>query len=587
MAGGAEGFAESEKLMIKRLALFPIFVWASRYNKQTFASDIIASVIVAIMLIPQSLAYAMLAGLPAEVGLYASITPLVAYAILGTSSTLSVGPVAITSLMTATALAEIAQQGSADYLTAAITLAALSGLMLLGFGLLRLGFLANFLSHTVVSAFITASAIIIALSQVSHLFGTNSEGDNVFELLGSLSSGLQNVNGYTLLLGVGVLTFLYLVRKQGVDVLVKLGLSRTNSQLAAKAAPVLGVLLTIAITYQFGLEQQGVAIVGSIPRGLPQLTMPNFSLELVDSLLLPAALISIIGYVESISVGRTLGAQKRERVNSNQELVGLGAANLASAFSGAFPVTGGFSRSVVNFDAGARTQASSIFTAILIALVSLFLTPFLYYLPKATLAATIIIAVLALVDFSVIKKTWRFKKSDWMAVVSTIVMTLSFGVEVGVSCGVIISLGLHMFRTSKPHIAEVGQVEGTEHFRNVKRYRVETAPEILTLRVDESLFFANASYLEELIYEQVFKHDKIAHVILMCNAMNEIDYSALEILEELNTRLAEQGILFHLSEVKGPVLDRLRTSRFVDDLTGRIYLSQFEAYTDVKERYGY
>ena len=587
MASCTKGFAKSEKLMTKRLALIPIFVWASRYNKQTFASDIIAALIVAIMLIPQSLAYAMLAGLPAEVGLYASITPLLAYAILGTSSTLSVGPVAITSLMTATALAEVAQQGSADYLTAAITLAALSGLMLLAFGLLRLGFLANFLSHTVVSAFITASAIIIALSQVSHLLGTKSEGDNIFELLASLSAGLQNVNGYTLLLGVGVLAFLYLIRKQGVDALVKVGLSRTNSQLVAKTAPVIGVLLTIAITYQFGLEEHGVAVVGNIPQGLPRPTMPNFSLELVDMLLLPAALISIIGYVESISVGRTLGAQKRERVNSNQELVGLGAANLASAFSGAFPVTGGFSRSVVNFDAGASTQASSIFTAVFIALVSLFLTPFLYYLPKATLAATIIVAVLALVDFSVIEKTWRFKKSDWMAVVSTIVMTLGFGVEVGVSCGVIISLGLHLFRTSKPHIAEVGQVDGTEHFRNVKRYRVETAPEILTLRVDESLFFANASFLEELIYTQVFNHDKIAHVILMCNAMNEIDYSALEILEELNHRLSEQGILFHLSEVKGPVLDRLRTSRFLDNLSGCIYLSQFEAYTDIKQRYGY
>lgn len=573
--------------MIKRLASIPILAWAGRYNKQTFASDMIAALIVAIMLIPQSLAYAMLAGLPAEVGLYASITPLFAYAVLGTSSTLSVGPVAITSLMTATALAEIAQQGSVDYLSAAITLAALSGLMLLCFGLLRLGFLANFLSHTVVSAFITASAIIIALSQVSHLSGTKSEGDNIFELLGSLGAGLQNANGYTLAIGIACLLFLYMARTQGVGALERIGLSRTSAQLAAKTAPVVGVLLTIAITYRFGLQDLGVAVVGSIPRGLPQLTMPNFSMELVDKLWIPAALISIIGYVESISVGRTLGAQKRERVNSNQELVGLGAANLASAFSGAFPVTGGFSRSVVNFDAGAQTQASSIFAGILIALVSLFLTPFLYYLPKATLAATIIIAVLSLVDFSVIKKTWRFKKSDWMAVVSTIVMTLGFGVEVGVSCGVIISLGLHMFRTSKPHIAEVGQVDGTEHFRNIKRYKVETAPEILTLRVDESLFFANASYLEELIYEQVFDHDKIAHVILMCSAMNEIDYSALEILEELNSRLSEQGILFHLSEIKGPVLDRLRMSRFVDDLTGRIYLSQFEAYTDIKARYGY
>ncbi len=567
--------------------MIPLFDWATRYSKQSLVSDMIAAVIVTIMLIPQSLAYAMLAGLPAEVGLYASITPLIAYAVLGTSSTLSVGPVAITSLMTATALAEIANQGTADYLAAAITLAALSGVMLLSFGLLRLGFLANFLSHTVVSAFITASALIIALSQVSHLLGTKSEGDNVFELLVSLSSGLQSVNGYTLLIGLGVIAFLMLIRRQGVELLISLGLAKTNAQLAAKTAPVVGVLVTIAITYYFGLQQQGVDIVGDIPRGLPMPAMPRFSIELIDQLALPAALISIIGYVESISVGRTLGAQKRERVNSNQELVGLGAANLAAAFSGAFPVTGGFSRSVVNFDAGARTQASSIFTAVFIALVSLFLTPFLYYLPKATLAATIIVAVLSLVDFSVIRKTWRFKKSDWMAVVSTILMTLAFGVEVGVSCGVIISLGLHMFRTSKPHIAEVGQVEGTEHFRNVKRYRVKTAPQIVTLRVDESLFFANASYLEELIYEKVFKHDKIAHVILMCNAMNEIDYSALEILEELNCRLFEQGILFHLSEVKGPVLDRLRTSRFVDELTGNIYLSQFEAYTDLKSRYGY
>ena len=549
--------------------------------------DMVAAIIVAIMLIPQSLAYAMLAGLPAEVGLYASIFPLIAYALLGTSSTLSVGPVAITSLMTAAALAEVAQQGSAGYLEAAITLAALSGLILFAFGILRLGFLANFLSHSVVSAFITASAIIIALSQARHLLGIDGGGDTVAELLSSLSANYSSTNVYTLLIGAGVLWFLYIVRIKGTGWLDRLGFSRHNAHLIIKAAPVMSVFVTIIAVILFGLDQYGVAIVGEIPRGLPAPTLPGFSPELVRALLLPAVLISIIGYVESISVGRTLGTRRQERVNSNQELVGLGAANLASAFSGAFPVTGGFSRSVVNFDAGAITQAASIYTAFLIGLVSVFLTPFLYYLPKATLAATIMVAVLSLVDLSIIRKTWRFSKSDWLAIIITISLTLLYGVEVGVSSGVLVSLGMHLYRTSRPHVAEVGQVEGTEHFRNIRRYKVQTVPEILTLRIDESLFFANTNYLEELIYDQVYHHDAIAHVVLMCAAVNEIDFSALEALLQLNQRLQEQGIQLHLSEVKGPVLDKLRSSHFLDQLSGKVYLSQFQAFSELSARYGY
>ena len=573
--------------MSRLRAFFPFLAWASSYNRETFMGDMVAAIIVAIMLIPQSLAYAMLAGLPAEVGLYASIFPLIAYALLGTSSTLSVGPVAITSLMTAAALAEVAQQGSAGYLEAAITLAALSGLILFAFGILRLGFLANFLSHSVVSAFITASAIIIALSQARHLLGIDGGGDTVAELLSSLSANYSSTNVYTLLIGAGVLWFLYIVRIKGTGWLDRLGFSRHNAHLIIKAAPVMSVFVTIIAVILFGLDQYGVAIVGEIPRGLPAPTLPGFSPELVRALLLPAVLISIIGYVESISVGRTLGTRRQERVNSNQELVGLGAANLASAFSGAFPVTGGFSRSVVNFDAGAITQAASIYTAFLIGLVSVFLTPFLYYLPKATLAATIMVAVLSLVDLSIIRKTWRFSKSDWLAIIITISLTLLYGVEVGVSSGVLVSLGMHLYRTSRPHVAEVGQVEGTEHFRNIRRYKVQTVPEILTLRIDESLFFANTNYLEELIYDQVYHHDAIAHVVLMCAAVNEIDFSALEALLQLNQRLQEQGIQLHLSEVKGPVLDKLRSSHFLDQLSGKVYLSQFQAFSELSARYGY
>ena len=557
------------------------------YTRQSFLSDMIAAIIVAIMLVPQSLAYAMLAGLPPEVGLYASIAPLIAYALLGTSSTLSVGPVAITSLMAGAALAEVAHQGIADYLTGAISLAALSGLMLLTLGILRLGFLANFLSHTVVSAFITASALIIALSQVHHIFGTKAAGDNLFELVLSISVQLGHTNFFTMLIGLATLAFLFAARLFGAGILRRAGLSLRAAELTAKSAPVIAVIITILLTYRFKLAERGVSIVGEIPMGLPSFAIPAFSTELLEILLVPAALISIIGYVESIAVGRTLGAHRNERIDSNKELIGLGAANLSSALSGALPVTGGFSRSVVNFDAGAVTQAASIYTAFLIALVSLFLTPALFYLPKATLAATIIVAVLSLIDLSIIKKTWRYSISDSLALLITICATLGFGVETGVSFGVVASLALHLYRTSRPHIAEVGLVEGTEHFRNVRRYEVKTVPEVLTLRVDESLFFANASFLEDEILMQLGKRPAIKHVILMCSAVNEIDYSALEVLDDLNKRFERQGLALHLSEVKGPVLDRLRRTSLIIRLSGSLYLSQHQAFRDLCKRFQY
>ena len=563
------------------LAAVPLLGSLRGYNRESMLSDLIAGLVVTVMLIPQSLAYALLAGVPAEVGMYASILPLVAYAIFGTSRTLSVGPVAIASLMTAVALGKVAETGSSDYVSAAVLLAFLSGGFLIALGVLRLGFLANFLSHTVVSGFITASGILIALSQMKHIVGVKAQGDTFFELLMSLLQHLPDVNYYALIVGVGVVCFLFWARRGAAGLMAQLGMDLNTAQLVAKAAPVLGIIVTIAGAVIFDLDAKGVALVGEVPAGLPGLHLPVFSLAMVELLIVPAMAISIIGYVESISVGKTLGAKRGQRVDGNQELVGLGAANLASSFSGGFPVTGGFSRSVVNFDAGASTQIAGVLAAIGIALASLFLTPVLFYLPQATLAATIIVAVTGLIDVSIITKTWKLSKSDFYAVALTILGTLVFGVEAGVAAGVLVSLCLYLYRTSKPHIAEVGLIEGTEHFRNILRHKVSTRPEILSLRVDENLFFANAGYLEEYIHSALENNPEVRHLVLMCSACNTIDYSALEVLEAINGHLRNLNITFHLSEVKGPVMDYIKDTGFLEHLTGHVYLSQYQAYMDL------
>lgn len=559
----------------------PILDWGSRYNKDTLTNDLVAAVIVTIMLIPQSLAYALLAGLPAEMGLYASILPLVAYAIFGTSRALAVGPVAVVSLLTAASVGNLALQGTAEYAAAAIVLAFLSGLVLLVLGIFRLGFLANFLSHPVIAGFITASGMIIATSQLKHILGIKASGHNLAELLQSIFSHLGEVNYWTLFVGVSATAFLFWVRKGLKPLLLKKGIRPRLADILAKAGPVAAVVVTTIVTWALGLGDKGVAIVGDVPQGLPPLTIPHFDMEVWSSLLGSAVLISIIGFVESVSVAQTLAAKKRQRIVPDQELIGLGASNIAASISGGYPVTGGFARSVVNFDAGAETPAAGAFTAIGIALAALALTPLLFFLPKATLAATIIVAVLSLVDFSILKTTWNYNKADFAAVAATILLTLGFGVEMGVSAGVALSIGLYLFRSSRPHIAEVGLVPGTEHFRNINRHKVETHPEILTIRVDESLYFANARYLEDYLYDRVVRDKELKHVILMCSAVNDIDTSALESLEAIDQRLKDMRIKLHLSEVKGPVMDRLSRTHFLHELTGKVFLSQYAAVEEL------
>jgi len=555
----------------------PCLSWGREYNSAILTDDLVAAAVVTVMLIPQSLAYALLAGLPPEVGLYASVAPLLLYAIFGTSRALAVGPVAILSLMTAVAIGRVAEPGTAQYTTAALTLALLSGLFLVLLGLFRAGFLANFLSHPVISGFITASGILIAISQLKHIFGLDLPAQSGVELITTLAANIGQLNTPTLVIGVASLAFLVWVRSGFKPLLMRLGLSPRLAAISVKAGPIGAIIVTTVAAALFDLGSYGVATVGAVPRGLPPLTLPAFDPALWRNLIGSAALLSVIGFVESVSVAQTLAAKRRQRIDPNQELIGLGSANIAAGLTGGYPVTGGFARSVVNYDAGARTPAAGAYTAVGIALVALFLTPLLHHLPKATLAATIIVAVLTLVDIAAITRTWRYSKSDFAAMAATIAVTLAVGVEAGVVTGVALSILLFLYRTSRPHCAVVGQIPGTQHFRNIERFQVVTSPAIVSLRVDESLYFANARFLEDCIYRLVTEHPEVKHLILMCSAINAIDASALESLEAINLRLKDAGVTFHLSEVKGPVMDRLHNTSFLAELTGERFLSQFEA----------
>ncbi len=557
--------------------VMPILDWAPAYTRQIFAADALAAVIVTIMLIPQSLAYALLAGLPPDAGLYASILPLLLYTIFGSSKTLAVGPVAVISLMTATAIGGVSAAQAVDPLAAAAVLALLSGLMLLVMGFLRLGFLSAFLSHPVISGFITASGVLIAGSQLQHLLGIKAGGQTLPDLARAILGAADDTQWAAVLVGFAALAFLYWSRRSLAPMLIARGAPPRLTQILVRAAPVAAIAVTTLIAWWGDLAAKGLPVVGSIPSGLPALSLPRLDGALWLELALPALVISVIGYVETVSIAQTLAARRRERIDHDQELVALGAANLGAAVAGGFPVTGGFARSVVNFDSGARSQAAGAFTALGMALATLSLTGLLYHLPQATLAATIIIAVLSLVDLRGLPRIWAYSRADGLTMALTILATLAFGVEPGLVTGVIVSAVLLLYRTSRPHVAIVGQVPGTEHFRNIDRHHVVTAPEVLSLRIDESLYFPNARFLEETLNREVAAHPRIRHIVLMCPAVNAIDASALEALEAVNLQLLTSGVRLHLSEVKGPVMDRLRRSHLLERLGGRVFLTHADA----------
>lgn len=557
---------------------FPILHWGRHYQRHQAMHDLMAAVVVTCMLVPQALAYAMLSGLPPQVGLYASMLPLVAYALLGTSSTLAVGPVAVAALMTASAIAPYSAQSPALGLQAAVILACLSGMVLGLAGILRLGFLANFLSHPVIAGFMGAASLLIASSQVPVLLGLHARGDNILTLWQAILVQLGQAHPATTLFSGLALLFLLATRRYGQPLLQAAGISLYWAQVICRMAPVLLVIAGILAVQGASSWTAGVATIGRIQPGLPALALPSWHASIWQSLLMPAILISIVGYVESISIAQSLAIKRRERIHPDQELMALGAANLAASISGGQPVTGGVSRSVVNTDAGAQTPAAGLFTALGMLLASLFLTPWLRDLPMCILATSIVVSVLGVFEWHVFSHTWQRNRSDFCALLATFLLTLLVNVESGISAGVMLSIAMHLYRSSRPHIAVVGQVPGTEHFRNIERHAVAVCPEVVTLRVDESLYFANARYLEQKVLEVVADQPTLKHLVLMCSAVNDLDGSALEILQLINRHLSRLGIGFHLSEVKGPVMDLLQRSHFPQQLHGHIYLTQYKAY---------
>tara|TARA_B110000503_G_scaffold139158_1_gene226922 strand:+ start:3099 stop:4835 length:1737 start_codon:yes stop_codon:yes gene_type:complete len=565
------------------LTKLPALVWLKTYNTNALQADAMAALIVTIMLIPQSLAYAMLAGLPPATGLYASILPLLAYALFGSSRTLAVGPVAVISLLSANAVGLAHITSGLDVLTLSMTLALLSGILMLFMGLFKLGFIANLLGRPVVTGFITAAGILIALGQLKHILGIPLGGHNLPELANGLLEYGSDTHLLTVVVGVTSIVFLWWARAPLTRLLCHF-MSKTAASALSKLAPVSAVIISILLVSKLGLDQQGVNVVGDIPSGLPTLAWPQLSWLLVSTLMPSAIMISLIGYVESISVAQTLANKRRQQIDPNHELLGLGAANVASAASGGFAVTGGFSRSVVNFDAGAQTPMAGVFTAVGIALASLYLTPYLALLPKAVLGATIFVAVLTLIEPHEIKFTWKYSKHDFAAMMITILMVLGVGVEAGVMAGVAATISLMLWRTSRPHTAIVGPIPGSEHFRNIARHDVAQCEHVIALRIDESLFFGNVRYLDNQLNELLAQNPCVEHLILMGSGINHIDSSAVESLLEFNKRLQDKGIKMHLSEIKGPVLDRLQRVDFAEELTGKVYLSQHQAWQELTKQ---
>jgi sulfate permease, SulP family len=549
-------------------SFLPILDWGLHYRREYLAGDLTAGIIVASLLIPQGMAYALLAGLPPQVGLYASILPPVVYAFLGTSRSLSVAPVAVDSLMVAAAVSTLAAENTPKYLGLALLLALMVGAIEILMGIFRLGFLVNFLSQAVISGFISAAAIAIGFSQIKHLLGLKiPQTESFIHLLVYLAKEMGATNWAALALGgFSILLLVYFQQGLGKQ-LQKWGLSESIIIPIAKSAPLILVIASSLLVWLLRLDRvAGVKVVGSIPKGLPSFMIPSMDADTVQSLLPAAFAISFVGFMEAYAVGKFLASKRRQKVEANQELIALGAANLSAALTGGYPVTGGLSRSVVNFSANANTPLASIVTAAIVALTVMFLTPLFYFLPQTCLAAIIVMAVTHLLDFGTLKRLWGYNRADAIAWMTAFITVLATSVEKGILVGAAVSILLHLWRTSRPHIAVVGRVGETEHFRNVLRHDVKTCPHVLAVRIDASLYFANAKYLEDYLLEAVSDRPEVKHLLLVCSAINEIDGSALETLKSSIVDLKTRGIEFYMSEVKGPVMDGLLKVGFVDEL---------------------
>ncbi|ADU29586.1 SulP family inorganic anion transporter [Evansella cellulosilytica] len=530
--------------------MIPALEWITNYKRADLTGDLSAGFIVAIMLIPQGMAYAMLAGLPPVIGLYASTIPLLIYALLGTSRQLAVGPVAMVSLLVLAGVSTITEPGTDEYISFVLLLMLMIGVIQLLMGLFRLGFLVNFLSHAVISGFTSAAAIIIGLSQLKHILGIKLVADkNVFNIIFESVSRLSEVNPLPVTIGALSILLLIIIKKFVPKI----------------PGPLVVVLLSIMTTSFFQLQGLGVSIVGDVPKGLPSLSLPVLTVDAVIALIPIAIAISLIGFMESIAMAKAIATKEKYKVIPNKELVGLGLANIGGSFFAGYPVTGGFSRSAVNYQSGAKTPLATMITAILIMLTLLFFTEVFYYLPHAVLAAIIMVAVYSLIDIKEAKHLFKIKKADGWTWITTFIATLTIGIEQGIIVGVVFSLVVFIWRSAYPHVAELGFLKEEKVFRNIKRYpNAEVDPEVLIIRVDASLYFANMSFLEEKLSERVATKEQTKWIILDFSGVNAIDAVAIHSLEEIMTDYNKSDIQFLFANVKGPVMDLLRKAGWGD-----------------------
>ncbi|WP_212749499.1 MULTISPECIES: SulP family inorganic anion transporter [unclassified Acinetobacter] len=547
------------------MSIFPALKWLKTYHPRHFKADVVAALIVLAMLVPQGMAYAMLAGLPPVMGIYASILPMIIYAFTGSSTTLSIGPVAIISMMVFSALQPLFAVGSTAYIEAACLLAIMVGIISLILGLFRFGFLIQLISHPVIKSFIIASALLIALGQFKFLLDIPLQTNNIPEFIGSLVNNFHHISFLSVGVSLAAITILVFLPKW------------VRSDFLNKTIPLLLVLSSIIVVYAFSLDQHGLKTVGIIPTGLPSFHFPTWNFDLVQKLLPSAFIIAMISFVESLAIAQATALQKRDDLNSNQELIALGLANIAAGINMGFAVSGSLSRTVVNSDAGAKTPMSGVMSSLLMIAVSLYFTSFFQNLPLTILAATIFVSIWKLVSFLPFFETWKYSKADGLAMWATFLGVTCIDISTGLVIGIILTFILLLWRISRPHIAVIGLVEGTQHFRNVSRYDVLTTETIASFRIDENLNFLNAHVLKGYIITELSHNPQIQHVVINCSSISNIDLSAVEMLEELNGELLQLGIQLHLSEVKSPVMDQLNSSRLINMLSGKIFLSHYQA----------
>lgn len=553
----------------------PVLSWLPGYRKSNLKGDISAGLTVGVMLVPQGMAYAMIAGMPPIYGLYASTVPLILYALLGTSRQLAVGPVAMVSLLTAAGVGAIAGVGTEQYIALVILLALLVGVLQLLLGVFRLGFMVNFLSHPVISGFTSAAAIVIGLSQLKHLLGISlPRGESLHEILAGAWQHVGETNLLTLSIGIGAIVLIQLVK-------------RWRKSFPGSLLAVVGGILLV---WGLGLHEHGVKIVGKVPGGLPTLGLPAFEWATLQSLLPIAAAIALVSFMESIAVAKAMQSRHRNyKLDANQELIALGAANIGAAFFKGFPVTGGFSRTAVNDQAGARTGLAAVISAVLVVVTLLFLTPLFEFLPNAILAAVIMVAVYGLIDNKEAKHLWHSNRSDFSLWVVTFLATLFIGIEQGIGLGVLLSLALVIYRTTKPHIAVLGRVPDSFFYRNVERFsNLEQRPDVLIVRFDAQLYFANVNYFRDSIDELAAqKGEVLKALIINAESINTLDSSGVHALEELIDQYRQRGISVFFVSVKGPVRDAMAKAHLTDKIGGQYFFMSnqqaVDAFDDIRQ----